>query len=480
MAAAIEAARSGLKTIILERNAEPGGRCATREFHPGYHASPFADEIAPIPRAIFQELGLLKRGVIFVPAPCSTALWPGKISIIQDRCSSGEGFAAHARTRVGAAMARAGDDLRPPPRWFTPEGSAATSWPCAPWAEASLSDCAADWFSGNDDRAHVVALALMGRSADASLTGSALHLAAPGSGGSGIVVGGLARLGSALAAIAREAGVTLRCGLDVADIRHERGRVHGVSLADGTEISAANVISTLDLKRTFLSLFTWSSLPEPVVRRVNTFRMAGSTARLLLALEKPPAIPAFDENPELARGPIVIAPDPRHQLQAHAAWRSGAIPARPPMVLRLISAVDPQAAPPGRATMTVTVGSIPAKLFDGAWTRERREILRGRIFEAIDSVLPGTSANAVAAHLFVPPDFEELLGLTEGDLWGGEIAADQMDGLRPWTRRRGSRTALKGLYLAGPSTASGVLGTCLSGVLAARTIKADRERRWLS
>jgi len=127
----------------------------------------------------------------------------------------------------------------------------------------------------------------------------------------------------------------------------------------------------------------------------------------------------------------------------------------------------------------VTVGCVPVRPFDGSWTHEKRDGLREQVLASIERVLPGTSARIQACELIVPPDIEEALGCTDGDLWGGEIASDQMLGFRPWLDCATPRTPFGGLYLAGPSTAAGVLGTCVSGVFAARAVMADLKARRL-
>jgi len=132
-----------------------------------------------------------------------------------------------------------------------------------------------------DDAAHVYASALWGRAADPFLAGTALHLLA--SGRSGTIMGGLERLADALTGAATEAGAEIRCGLEASEVRTAEGRATIVVLADGTEIEARAVISTLDLRRSFLSLFKWNELPATLLNRIRNFRMAGATARLLLA-----------------------------------------------------------------------------------------------------------------------------------------------------------------------------------------------------
>jgi phytoene dehydrogenase-like protein len=429
LAAAATLAAAGHKVVLLERAEHCGGRCTTREFHPGFRASPFCDEIAPIPPAIFRALDLARRGAIFFPPAA----------------------AGRFRARASEAVARAFADamLAPQPRWFG-AASETAAWPGQELARLSLAEA----LDGAD-----CAQALSGRAADPSLRGSALHLLAPGTGGSGAVIGGLATLAAALEAAARAAGAEILLGLEAADIRHHKHRATGVRLADGTEIEARAVISTLDLRRTFFSLFAWKDLPKAAIERVSQFRHAAATARLLLALDAPAAMDAPIHTSGFAN--------------AVAAWRSATVPERPPMTLRLVSAGDPSLAPAGQAVMTATLGCIPHHLFDGAWTHEKRQALRERTLAQIEALLPGTAAHVLASDLIVPPDIEEALGVSEGDLDGGEIAPDQMFALRGFEDHPGGRTPIAGLYLGGHSSPMGPFASCAAGVAAARAVMAD-------
>lgn len=432
LAAAATLAAAGHKVVVLERAEQCGGRCTTREFRPGFRASPFCDEIAPIPPAIFRALDLARRGAVFPPATPS-----------------------RFRARASEALARALADaaLTPQPRWFG-GASELVAWPGQEFSRLSLAD-ALDGLDGMETMAE----ALSGRAADPALSGSALHLLAPGAGGSGPVMGGLGTLAKALERAAREAGAEILLGLEAADIRHHKQRATGVRLADGTEIEARAVISTLDLRRTFFSLFAWKDLPKAAVERVSQFRHATASARLLLALDAPPAMD----------GPIHTS----GFADAVAAWRSGTVPERPPMTLRLVSASDPSLAPTGHAVLTATLGCIPHHLFDGPWTHEKRQALRERTLAQIEALLPGTAAHVLASDLIVPPDIEEALGVSEGDLDGGEIAPDQMFALRGFEDHPGGRTPVVGLYLGGRSSPLGPFASCAAGVVAARAVMAD-------
>ena len=434
LAAAAWLAARGLDTIVVERNVNPGGRCITREFHPGFWASPFADVLPEIPPSIFRALDLARRGAVFAPCEAAAA---GAVS--------------------SELLARLDADAESPPRRRLFAGKhVLPPWPGEELAARSLADFG-------------VPAPLDARLCDPSLTGSALTLLAAGT--TGMPAGGLGRLGRALRSAAEEAGASISCGLEVSDIRLRRGKAVVAGLADGSEIAARAFISTLDFKRTFLSLFTWNELPPALVERVGAFRPAPGTARLLVALGSLPD----DAVDERWRAPLRVAED--GAAEAHRAWRAATVAPRPPATLRLVSAVDPFLAPQGGATLTVTLGGIPHTPFDGAWTHDKRNKLRDAALKIVEEVLPGASARILAAELIVPPDVENQLGLTQGDLIGGELGATQMLGFRPFCgfgpECCGTRTPVGGLYLAGPSSALGPLMTCASGVAAARAVLAD-------
>lgn len=470
LAAAIVLARAGLKTVLVERGAVPGGRFVTREFHPGFRACPFLDEMPPIPPALFWSLGLARAGAIMAPSCFSLALWPDRKSMIgHGRGRSALLAMAESRRRRDAVLTRAEADADAVPSRFPflPKPRRAP-WPGEDWAVSSLDDVLSERIRESDLKAHLMAAALAGRACDPFLAGTALHLLAPATGDGAVVLHGPGTFAEALAHAARAAGAEIACGMDVVEIRRGKRGIAMIGLAGGAEIEARAVISTLDLKQTFLSFFVRDVLPPELARRAGNFRMAGSTARVLFALDALPELRA-----SALRTPLHVAPDTKNFIDAYAAWRTAAIPEAPPMLLRIVSADDPSLAPTGKAVMTATLGAIPFHLSDGAWMHEKRELLRDRALAAAESVLPGVLARVIATEVIVPPDIETALGATQGDLCGGEIASDQMLGLRPGIGETGPRTPVTGLYLAGSSTVAGVAASCVSGVMAARAVIAD-------
>lgn len=416
-AAAVLAAR-GRRVVVLERLAAPGGRCVTRAIAPGYFASPFADELPAIPPTFFREFDLCRRGVVMMPA------------------GDGGALAAVRQAVIARAMA---DAERVPPR-FRFRHPTPPPWPGEDLATRAGPEC-----GGEPARADLAMLA-----------------GPPG----GLVRGGLGALGAALATAAIDSGAEIACEREVTGLRRRRGRVVAVECADGSEVAARAVISTLDVKHTFLTLFPWSELPAAVVERIGAFRPAPGVARLLLALESPPEV----KDPSVLRRPIALAADGAAAL---TAWSGGIIPEHPPTTLRLVTAVDPLLAPAGGAVLTVTLDAIPHTPFDGPWDGTKRRLLLTRALTAVEAVLPGTVAKIKAAELLLPPDIESALGLTDGDLCGGALAPSQMLSFRPFPECSGTRTPLAGLYLAGPSSTLGSLATCASGIAAATAVLAD-------
>lgn len=471
LAAAARLARAGLKAIVLERAMQPGGLCTTREFHPGFRASPFADELPSIPVGIFWSLDLARKGAIFAPPARDAVLRNGGIAFAD--ASAFASLSERVRARVGHELSYWDSESDRLParrnwllRWLKPPQRLP---PPDEWSRSSLMDLLSE--GSSLEIAAGVTRVLTGRVADPYLRGTALHLLAPGLGHSGVVVGGLGTLGEALAVGAREAGAEIVCGLEATGILRAKDRVTAVTLADGSQIETNAVISTFDVKRTILSLFTWSELPKPVVDRASHYRMAGSTARLLVALDVIP-VPLGDTD-SARRSVVHTACTPEEHAAAHASWRGLVVPEHPPASIRIVSAADPRLAPHGKAAVTVTLGGIPGRLFDGGWTAERREALRQKALGLMDSVFPGSGEHVLASELLVPSDIEESLGVTDGDLAGGEIAADQMFANRAWAEW--PRTPIDGLYLGGPSSPVGPSATAAAGWIAAKALIADHR-----
>jgi phytoene dehydrogenase-like protein len=280
-------------------------------------------------------------------------------------------------------------------------------------------------------------------------------------------------LGVALARAAEAAGVVLRGGADVTACVPRRGPWARIVLASGEEIRARAILSTLDVKRSLSSLPRPNRVSAAVTKRVAQFRMAGQSARVLFALDAPPDFAFARDAPDAAKGPIHIAPSLAELSAAHNDWQAGILPAAPLVTLRVPSLTDPRLAPVGRAVLTATLSPVPGRLVDGGWDKDKRMRLAALALRAAERVSPGLTRHVMGIDTIVAPDVEDALGLTGGDLEGGELAADQALGFRPLAGWEGGRTPVPGLYLGGPSAAPAPFLLGASGARAAATILAD-------
>ena len=480
--------------VVLERQGRAGGRAETYEFHPGFKASPYADEVPEIPSRLFRALDLARHGALLAPAAASACVSDeGTTILYADEARAARAVPVHARDGLLALRRevealrlaidrRALEPVRPRQSravfWSYRRSS---PWPGEEWGQLSLDAALKSRISDSALRLHLAADAVSGRAVSPFLAGTALHLLAPGAGRSGMTAGGLEVLGSALQRAAAAAGAVIRYGAEVQSIRVTNGRAGALLLAGGEEVTARAILSSLDVKRTFFALIDRGALGGDTAARVGRYRMAGQSARVLVALDSLPEFKPPFGDPDIRSGPIHMLSSLQALSRAHESWNTGLIPEAPLITLRFPSLSDPRLAPPGKALMTATLSAIPFHLADGPWTRAKRERLAQLVFAAADRVLPGLRERSLAARVIVSPDIETVLGATEGDLDGGEFAPDQALGFRPfgdggwdWMLAwRDGRTPVTGLYLGGPSSAPSPVLLGVAGGRAARSLLAD-------
>src|SRR5207244_11482880 len=106
----------------------------------------------------------------------------------------------------------------------------------------------------------------------------------------GHVIGGMGAITHAVAAAARKRGVEIRTSAPVARIDVRDGRLRGVVLEDGTEISARTVLYNADPNRPFVGPIDASELPEVFRRAVKGIKMNGPCAKVNLVLAEEPRV----------------------------------------------------------------------------------------------------------------------------------------------------------------------------------------------
>ncbi len=280
----------------------------------------------------------------------------------------------------------------------------------------------------------------------------------------------------AIAASARDFGAEIVADAPVARIRVESGRATGVVLEDGTEIAAPIVLSNADPKRTFLGLVEAEHLPEDFRRDIAAIKMAGPAAKLNLVLSEEPRVldrPA-DAGP-LERSVLTIVPTLEGAQRCADTARFGDIPDELWIDCVIPSLVDDSLCPPGRHMMTCFIQYLPYRLREGTWA-EKREALADEIIRQIARHMPNVPAAIVARKMLTPLDLEQTYGLTEGNIFHGDLNMAQLFAMRPVPGWSQYRTPIPGLYLCGAGAHPGGGVTGAPGHNAAAQVLKDRKR----
>jgi phytoene dehydrogenase-like protein len=267
-------------------------------------------------------------------------------------------------------------------------------------------------------------------------------------------------ISNAIADAARSHGATIRTSAAVERIQTRDGVVTGVVLEDGEEIHARVVASNADPKRTFLALVGSSHLPGEFVRGIERIRATCNSAKINVALSALPDFTALPGDGPHMRGTLqVTGASPDYLEDAFNDCRCGRLPRRPYLDMMIPSTVDDTLAPPGQHVLSISIKYIPYRLADGDWT-SRKEELGDLAIDTLAEYAPNIRSIVLHRHILTPACFEEIYGLTGGNICHGDMATDQLFSMRPlhgWARYR---TPIRNLYLCGSGAhpAGGVMG----------------------
>ena len=290
----------------------------------------------------------------------------------------------------------------------------------------------------------------------------------------GLPRGGMAGVSNAFVAAAREAGVDLRTGADVARIVVENGRVTGVETSAGDRIESYTVLANSDPRTTVLKLVGPAHFEAGFVRRMSNLRAVGTAAKLHLALDGLPD-PAGIVADDLAQR-LLIAPDPDAVELAFNPAKYGQYSEDPVMDISLPSLHDETLAPDGHHVLSAIVQYAPYNLA-GGWTNAAKESFLNTCMDRLEQFLPGIRARVIEGELLTPVDLENEFGMAGGHWHHGELALDQFFVNRPLGGSQQYRAPLDGLYFCGAGTHPGGGITAAPGYNAARAIlERDRER----
>lgn len=313
-----------------------------------------------------------------------------------------------------------------------------------------------------------------------SAMGLLFHLLSGGAqhrqGFAGHVIGGMGAITQAMAAACRARGVDIRIGSSVARIEVRHGRAAGVVLEDGTGYDAGRVVSNCDPKRTFLGMVAPEHLDGEFRAAVAGIRMAGPAAKVNFVLDREPAVRGMPgSHSQAERSFFTLVPTLRAAEDCANTAARGDLPAELWVDCVLASNVDDTLAPAGRHMLTCFVQYVPYRLNAGTWDT-RRDELGDRVVNTIGAYVPGFADSIVARRVLTPLDLERTFGLTEGNIFHGDLSLDQLFFMRPlpgWSRYR---TPVPGLYLCGAGTHPGGGVTGAPGYNAAGVMLGDVKK----
>ncbi|MGB3834734.1 MAG: NAD(P)/FAD-dependent oxidoreductase [Mesorhizobium sp.] len=292
----------------------------------------------------------------------------------------------------------------------------------------------------------------------------------------GYARGGMGAVTKALADSFRASGGTVRTGAEVDHVVVKSGKARGVVLAGGEEVRGRLVVSNADVKRTFLKLVEEKELPDPFLRRVKNFKIRGSSGKVNIALDSLPEFPALPEDSPCYRGDMHFTDSVERMERAYDDWKAGRWSADPFLDMMIPTMLDPTMAPPGKHFMSCFVQYAPPRVEGRDWTDADRDGFAESVVAQIAAYSPGFRDRIVHMEVRTPRELEAEVGLTEGNIFQGELTFDQLLFNRPVPGYAQYRSPVGGLYICGSSThpGGGVMGA--PGRNAAREILRDLAR----
>jgi phytoene dehydrogenase-like protein len=293
--------------------------------------------------------------------------------------------------------------------------------------------------------------------------------------------GGSGMLTQAMARSLVAAGGEVRLDAPVRRILTKSGSVQGVELADGERISAPLVVSNAHVVTTLLDLVGTENLPPGLAERVRNIRIGngfGMTVRC--AAEELPdylGAPSGGRPHESHHGLQMLCPSVEYLRRSFADYSLGLPSREPPIIAMTFSAIDPTVAPQGKHTVFIWAQYFPYELAGGQQWDTIREQTADNILEVLYRYAPNMRGKIIERFIQTPLDIERRLGLLRGNVMHVEMSFDQMFFFRPLPELSQYRTPVRGLYLTGASTHPGGGVFAASGYNTARTVLGDQQGR---
>jgi phytoene dehydrogenase-like protein len=503
LVAAAYLARAGLKVVVLERRDVLGGAAVTEEVFSGFRFSVASYVVSLLRPEIVRELALPKHGLEILPLDGTFTpldgdyLWRvndhGRTVRELRRWSPSDAEAYEEHSRLMVEMARfvkpilsmtPPDPGRVDPREWLPVAQLARAFNDLSVEQRttfiqlmtmSAADFLDQWFETDPLKATISASGVIGTFQGIRSPGTAYVLLHHYMGeidgvlrAWGIPRGGTGAVSEAIASAARELGVEIRTDAAVEQLLIRGDEVTGVVTSSGEEVLGRVTLSSLDPHQTFVRLVQPGLLEGSFLEEVERYRFRGSSGKVNLALDGLPDFTCLPGAGDHLRGAVSFSPSIDYMERAYDDAKAGRFSRRPYIDMVIPTLVDPSMAPPGKHVMSCFVQYAPYRLADGGeWDDARREAFGEAVIETIEERAPNIRQLILHAQVLTPKDIEDRFGLSEGNIFQGELSLEQLFFNRPvpgWARYR---TPLANLWLCGAAThpGGGIMGA--SGRLAA-------------
>ena len=504
-------ARAKRKVLVLEQRHVLGGAAVTEEIFPGFQFSVCSYVVSLLRPEIIRELDLPRHGLeilpldgTFTPMPNGDYLWR-----VNDHAKTRREIVRHSRVdaeayeEFGKAMLQMCRFVKPLLAMIPPDPTSlnprdlqkllflARRFQALPAEDRynlvqlmtmSAADFLDQWFESDVLKATMSASGIIGTFLGVRSPGTAyvlLHHYMGEIDGAfrawGFSRGGTGAISNAIASAAREAGVEIRTQAPVAKILVKNGRASGVVLQSGEEIQASAISSSVDPNVTFLKMIEPRELPGEFLEEVRRYKYRGSSGKVNLALD---ALPDFTclPGPGLhLRGAISVSPSVDYMERAYDQAKYGEFSRRPYIDVVIPSLTDPSVAPPGKHVLSCFVQYAPYTLREGNWD-DSREAFGDTVIDTLAQFAPNLRKIIIGRQVLTPLDIERMIGLTQGNIFQGELSLEQLFFLRPVPGWAKYRTPVRNLYMSGSAThpGGGIMGA--PGRLAAMEILKDLKR----
>lgn len=496
LVAACYLARAGLKVVVVEKNDWVGGAAVSRSLHPEITYSNCSYVCSLFRPEIMRDLELPKYGLQILPYEGGAVFTRdgGYLGMFRDHDANRREFARYSPRDAEAYDRYSRDIMRhcrfirplllrtpPDPATFRPRDIAELAWLGRKVGELSedqicdmirfwtmsISDYLDEYFESPVIKAYLAVSAIIGTALGPMSPGSAYVLLhhymgdVDGNVGAwGYARGGMGAITQALTASLRAFGGEVRTGKGVERVLVRNGRAVGLRLDDGEEIGAKRVLSNMDVKRTFLKHVDGADLPSSFVKRVETFKTRGSSGKLNIALDAAPEFPALPEGAPMLKGDLHFTDSVERMERAYDDWKAGRFSRDPFQDTMIPTMIDPTMAPPGKHFMSCFIQYAPPKIEGRDWTDADRDAFGQTVIDQIAEYSPGFKDRILHVEVRTPRELEAEVGLTEGNIFQGELTFDQLLFNRPVPGYAQYKTPIRDLWLCGSSThpGGGVMG----------------------